>query len=80
MSMKWHKKTDIAFFIEEIEKRRVKMSEIADEQALPGSAAGRVLVPTPQAASGESSGQIKPLNIHGIRKRVRLNLDLNTVI
>ncbi len=56
MSMKWHKKTDIAFFIEKIEKRRVKMSENADEQALPGNAAGRVFVPAPQAASGRSSG------------------------
>ena len=67
MSMKWHKKTDFAFFIEKTEKRRVKMSENADEQALPGSAAGdeqalpgsaagRVLVTAPQAASGRSSG------------------------
>jgi hypothetical protein len=53
--------------VKKIEKRRVKMSENADEQALPGSAAGdeqalpgnaagRVLVPAPQAASGRSSG------------------------
>jgi hypothetical protein len=29
--MKWHKKTDIAFFVEKIENRRVKMSENAVE-------------------------------------------------
>ena len=33
MSMKWHKKTDIAFFIEKIENRRKKMSENAVEWA-----------------------------------------------
>ena len=60
-------KNRYCIFIEKTEKRRVKMSENADEQAfpgsaasdeqaLPGSAAGRVLVPAPQAASGRSSG------------------------
>jgi hypothetical protein len=29
--MKLHKKTDIAFFVKETEKRRKKMSENADE-------------------------------------------------
>ena len=32
MSMKWHKKTDIAFFIEKIENRRIKMSENAVDE------------------------------------------------
>ena len=31
MSMKEHKKTENAFFVKKIEKRRVKMSENADE-------------------------------------------------
>ena len=33
MSMKLHKKADIAFFVEKIENRRVKMSENAIERA-----------------------------------------------
>ena len=53
MSMKWHKKTDIAFFIEEIEKRRVKMSENADERAILGRAASRALRPPQEGVPAE---------------------------
>ncbi len=40
MSMKWHKKTDIAFFVKKIDNRRVKMSESAVKRAISGSVAG----------------------------------------
>ncbi|MBR0158573.1 MAG: hypothetical protein IJM24_05780 [Clostridia bacterium] len=37
--MKWHKKTDIAFFVKKIENRRVKMSESAVKRAISSSVA-----------------------------------------
>ena len=53
MSMKWHKKTDIAFFVKKIENRRVKMSESAVKRAISGSVAGDEEQPPGSAGTGD---------------------------